>query len=29
MVATVPIAILVLIFRRSIVSGMTTGAVKG
>ncbi|WP_394436505.1 carbohydrate ABC transporter permease [Streptomyces sp. SGAir0957] len=29
MVATVPIAVLVLIFRRSIVSGMTTGAVKG
>ncbi|ESP99442.1 carbohydrate ABC transporter permease [Streptomyces sp. CHA1] len=29
MVATVPIALLVLIFRRSIVSGMTTGAVKG
>lgn len=28
-VATVPIAVLVLIFRRSIVSGMTTGAVKG
>ncbi|MFJ8754404.1 carbohydrate ABC transporter permease [Streptomyces sp. NPDC102441] len=29
MVATVPIALLVLIFRRSVVSGMTTGAVKG
>ena len=29
MVATVPIALLVLIFRRSIVSGMTSGAVKG
>ncbi|WP_327178648.1 carbohydrate ABC transporter permease [Streptomyces sp. NBC_01335] len=29
MVATVPIAVLVLIFRRSVVSGMTTGAVKG
>lgn len=29
MVATVPIGVLVLIFRRSVVSGMTTGAVKG
>ncbi|MBZ6106567.1 carbohydrate ABC transporter permease [Streptomyces olivaceus] len=29
MVATVPIAVLVLVFRRSVVSGMTTGAVKG
>ena len=29
MAATVPIAILVLVFRRSIVSGLTSGAVKG
>jgi multiple sugar transport system permease protein len=29
MAATVPIAVLVMIFRRSIVSGMTSGAVKG
>lgn len=29
MAATVPIALLVLIFRRSIVSGLTSGAVKG
>nr|WP_236057630.1 carbohydrate ABC transporter permease [Streptomyces sabulosicollis] len=29
MAATVPIAILVLVFRRSVISGMTSGAVKG
>lgn len=29
MAATVPIAVLVMVFRRSIVSGMTSGAVKG
>jgi multiple sugar transport system permease protein len=28
-VAVVPIAILVLIFRKSVVSGLTSGAVKG
>jgi len=28
-VATVPIAILVLVFRNSVVSGLTSGAVKG
>jgi multiple sugar transport system permease protein len=29
MVAVVPIAVLVLIFRKSVVSGLTAGAVKG
>jgi ABC-type maltose transport system permease subunit len=28
-VAVVPIAILVLVFRKSVVSGLTAGAVKG
>jgi ABC-type maltose transport system permease subunit len=28
-VAVVPIAVLVLIFRRSVVSGLTAGALKG